>query len=590
MWAFLKIIFAIINWSGIVGGIWLLCLGEWKLVLWSLLFLCCFAKFIIAVLCIIPILPTLLLAKWGPKSRLFTSFLIPICAVAHPLGVAAYGTLVIHLFCYQYLEDISINPLLLLVLGLGTSPWQWFAIKENNEEGYVSELITELMFFITCIILRFNHLALSTIFLILFFGQLVHPIITFFVKRKDIFSTFSEPKAIEQKQTKNTKKKSLFSKKFKDNLHNVFSYTVTLLFFAFIIFSIVHLVRKQNLKNECDLSNVSLWENAKKDMKAYTHLKECIGKYADINKRDQHGATPLFYATDACISSDLIEYMINLGADVNAKTTTGWTPLLVAANSCGDEKITELLVKRGADMTVEDAQKNSVIHLATNYNPNKRIPELLLSLGCPINDSTGINPILYVVGNKEHIKLLQKFGAEINEPSNKECFRSMTEIKKEEDIMKWMKNCTPLMVFSASPKMPKESLASAMQNLIDSGADTEIKDESGSTALLLATATGNTNALEFLINNGASVNIHNKMELTPLKMTILNEDVASFDVLLKKKPVISEKDEKGRILGLELDLFGNSICTDIKNIKNSKIRNYFMQRMKEVYPKEFICK
>ncbi|MDD4520117.1 MAG: hypothetical protein PHI50_04485 [Alphaproteobacteria bacterium] len=197
----IKVIFIIINWSGIIGGIWLLFLGAWKLVVWSIIFLC-LSKYIIAPLCLIPVLPAILISKI--KNKLIQGLLIPICAIGHPLAVAIYGTLVIHLFYYRYIGQIPSDPLWLLVLGLGTSPWQWFASKEKTESAYATAFVSELVFFLVCLILIFIQPKLSFIFLMLFIGQLLHTLATLWMHRsgkKDSHNGTTKRKKIKKGET-----------------------------------------------------------------------------------------------------------------------------------------------------------------------------------------------------------------------------------------------------------------------------------------------------------------------------------------------------------------------------------------------------
>ena len=208
---FLKFIFMIINWSGLIGGVWLLYLGEWKLVLWSIFFLF-LSKYIIAPLVLIPAIPAILMSKFGTKSKFITALLMPICVMGHPLAVAIYGTLVIHLFYYRYVGQIPSDPLWFLVLCLGTFPWQWFANKEKDESAYAAAFVTEVVFFLVSFILILFQPKLLFIFLMLFAGQLVYSLTVLWGQRKDIAKGIHE---IKGKDTKN-KKKSVHAKHIHD--------------------------------------------------------------------------------------------------------------------------------------------------------------------------------------------------------------------------------------------------------------------------------------------------------------------------------------------------------------------------------------
>ena len=546
----LKVIFSIINLSGIIAGIWLLCLGEWKLVLYSILFLI-LSKYMIAFLltfCWVFSAPSLLLAAlvykrnnfWG---KFLTFLFFPLATIAHPLAVATFGSFIFYWFYYPNTENISIYPLLLLVLALGTAPWNWYARQENTDNAFLSGFVSELMFFVVCVIMLFNPIPLPSIFLIFFFGQLVHPILA--LCGSGLFKRTPQKK----KLTPHQKIKNICEL----FLHLLAASATTILLIYIGIF--VYTKVKQNLTiTRCDLSQVSLWENAKKDQQSYKKLKQCLIEQEDINIfLDKYHTTPLTGATELCIP-ELVKTVIDLGADVNHKDKFGMSPLLLATY-CEDTKIAELLLQNGAGIM-----------------------------------SSGINPITFTSNNKKMIALLQRYGSDINQNADKECFRSLLAWQKQNDndVSIWMKNCTPLMNLSASPKISKDTMFQGIQTLIESGANTEIKDSAGVTALFIAVQMENINAVNVLIKNGADVNVQDKVVgFTPLRIAIMHENKDIFDALLEKRPEIFSRDEKGKIIGLKRDVFGRTMCEHIVNIKNPKIKSYFIQRLKEVYQEEF---
>ena len=255
----LKIIFMIINWSGIVGGIWLLCLGEWKLVLLALLFLA-LSKYIIAFLGVFALIfsaPGLLIPKVAKKNKflgkLLTFLLFPIAMLGHPLSVATYGTLVIHLFYYRYFGQVPTDPLCLLVLGLGTSPWRWFASKEKKETAYAAAFVSELAFFLVTFTLLLQP-KLTYVFGMLFVGQFVYSLIALWTNRKVVSKDYTKEK------NKKKRRKLTAWEEVKDFIHKVFLVVIISLCFICIVIFGGHLLdaNKQGEKEEsCDLSSIS---------------------------------------------------------------------------------------------------------------------------------------------------------------------------------------------------------------------------------------------------------------------------------------------------------------------------------------------
>ncbi|ORX65883.1 ankyrin, partial [Anaeromyces robustus] len=55
-------------------------------------------------------------------------------------------------------------------------------------------------------------------------------------------------------------------------------------------------------------------------------VKYLIEHGADINKENEDGKTPLFWACESG-NEDLVKYLIDLGADINKENEKGETPL-----------------------------------------------------------------------------------------------------------------------------------------------------------------------------------------------------------------------------------------------------------------------
>ena len=82
-------------------------------------------------------------------------------------------------------------------------------------------------------------------------------------------------------------------------------------------------------------------------------IKQHIAAGADVNEKDEKGATPLHGAAFTG-HMEVVELLIANGADVNAKDKDGGTPLLHATLS-GHREIVELLISKGADVNAKVA-------------------------------------------------------------------------------------------------------------------------------------------------------------------------------------------------------------------------------------------
>lgn len=74
-------------------------------------------------------------------------------------------------------------------------------------------------------------------------------------------------------------------------------------------------------------------------------------QYADVNAKDDEGATALTAAAEAG-NTAIVQKLLADGADVNSQDNDGWTPLMSAA-AAGHRQIVQLLLETGADVNAK---------------------------------------------------------------------------------------------------------------------------------------------------------------------------------------------------------------------------------------------
>jgi serine/threonine-protein kinase len=90
-------------------------------------------------------------------------------------------------------------------------------------------------------------------------------------------------------------------------------------------------------------------------------VRELLEKGAELNVRNNAGATPLHMADNAAVATLLLDK----GAEVNAKDHNGETPLHHAANS-GDVDLVRVLLHHGADVNARDDSGRTPLHAANS--------------------------------------------------------------------------------------------------------------------------------------------------------------------------------------------------------------------------------
>lgn len=155
--------------GGIVGGIWLAFLGEWKLIGIGILLLFTF-HWVLAIF-MMPSLPlaglaALFFEKNNPLgyvlayiSQLYTNLLV--------IGTCALAFFV----CSSYYTgsiSFSYMPYLLWSWGMALGPWQYFASKEPDNEYSAITLFSASVFYLLFIISMFIGASLAIIILVIF--------------------------------------------------------------------------------------------------------------------------------------------------------------------------------------------------------------------------------------------------------------------------------------------------------------------------------------------------------------------------------------------------------------------------------------
>ncbi len=220
---------------------------------------------------------------------------------------------------------------------------------------------------------------------------------------------------------------------------------------------------------------------------------------ADVKARDKDGNTPLIRAANSRRSWDekqeaLIPSLLTKGAAVNVHNASGETPLMLTARE-GNSALLDLL-KRGAEVDARDGEGNTALLYATLYFvrwEQRRAGEALLDAGADPNavNNTGETPLLRAARQfeVEGVQLLLDHKANINVRDK----QGQTPLMRAIDGPKDFDNTNHVVY---SPKIATF--------LVERGADLDIRDVQGNTALKLARRRGYVEMVELLQKHGAT--------------------------------------------------------------------------------------
>uniref|UniRef100_A0A8C6K9Y3 Ankyrin repeat domain 28 n=1 Tax=Nothobranchius furzeri TaxID=105023 RepID=A0A8C6K9Y3_NOTFU len=199
---------------------------------------------------------------------------------------------------------------------------------------------------------------------------------------------------------------------------------------------------------------------------------------ADFNRKDGFGRTPLHYAAANCNYHCLFA-LVGSGAGVNDLDERGCTPLHYAAASDTDGKCLEYLLRNDANPGIRDNQGYNTVHYASAY---------------------GHRLCLELIASETPLDVLME--------------TSGTDILNDSDV--W------------APVSPLHLAAyhghhQAMEVLVQSLLDLDVRNQEGRTPLDLAAFKGHVECVDVLINQGASIFVKDStLKRTPIHAAATN--------------------------------------------------------------------
>jgi uncharacterized protein len=206
--------------------------------------------------------------------------------------------------------------------------------------------------------------------------------------------------------------------------------------------------------------------------------------------------------------------------DINTKNEDGKTALMIAIDRRQPE-IVKLLIEKGADLNVQDKHGNTALTFTILNIAQSNMAELLIEKGADVDlqDKDGITPLMktLIFSSDEAIKKLDDLGynrIELNPKlkANAELSASLQELAKRVGIAE------------------SEKIA---RILIEKGADLNIQDNSGRTALMLAIALNKKEIAKNLIMEGADINIKDNAGITALKQALDKQQSEIAKILIE---------------------------------------------------------
>ena len=283
-----------------------------------------------------------------------------------------------------------------------------------------------------------------------------------------------------------------------------------------------------------------------------------IENNADVNSINNKGETPFFSAMQNLdYSSDIIKILLKNKADVNIPTFNLETPLYAATYALSVENV-KLFILHGADINISNRDGDSPIDIATELGFNK-ITKILIDSGAILNipNDDGKTVFDKRMNSSEEIKhLLDKKSKEIYAMERKmkriRVYIKNRDIKKLEDFLKnydieFMdkkgNNCLKYAIDNYLTNKKDTPNFNIIKLILNHGANINgVNHKTKNTLLHEAVISNNMEYVEFLVKNGAALEIKNVSRETPLFCSARLNDLRIFKFLIDNGADINTKD------------------------------------------------
>jgi uncharacterized protein len=226
---------------------------------------------------------------------------------------------------------------------------------------------------------------------------------------------------------------------------------------------------------------------------------ELVRRGADVNATEADGTSALHWAAHFG-DTELVAELLAAGADASAANRYGMTPLQLAAVE-GDASLIGILLDAGADPNTRLPEGETVLMTAARTGSPEALA-VLLSRGADAaaqDNWHGESALIWAAAENhaDAVRVLVEHGADVDARSALMAFERRRAGQSVLPLGHW----TPLMYAA------REDALQAGRALIDAGADPDLVDPDGATALVIAIINAHYDFAQFLLAAGADPNV-----------------------------------------------------------------------------------
>lgn len=281
----------------------------------------------------------------------------------------------------------------------------------------------------------------------------------------------------------------------------------------------------------------------------------------DIETMKSAGALLIGAASDGDLQA--VKDLFDQGVDVNARDWDRVTALIPAASS-GSLEICQLLVEQGIDVNAKDKDGITAL-MEASIMGHTNVVSFLLENEAEVNDvaSSGVSALWLAAseGRVEAMKALLDAGADATNTRTDGISALMTA-----SVGGHVDAVALLLENGADPTVADQDGLTALMNAAESGsvevmrllvekADdpsyVNVMSESGFSAMIIAAAKGNTDAIKYLIETGCDVNAVHENKVTALMYAAASGHIDAMKVLIESNADLEIKHTNGGTALLE---------------------------------------
>lgn len=276
-------------------------------------------------------------------------------------------------------------------------------------------------------------------------------------------------------------------------------------------------------------------------------MVDCLIRWkANVNWQTDDKRTPVFAASyDG--HANVVQRLVDEGADVNLAADSGWAPLQIAYDSAAVTSVLMSAQTKPDINRVTTSSNNTALYLASRHN-FIRVVEILLENGADPDQKCEKEQTPLIAANREGnsdvVRVLLEAGANVNactshgtvaihhavwfdKPSrNDACLRSLLEyspdlkmVDKDGDTaLHCVRETTPVLL---------------MKLLINAGADPNVINNAGHTALAMAILADNFSVAEYLVSKRVQIDRGTSADGGPIHLACRKANLKYVKMLVK---------------------------------------------------------